>query len=84
MMGEYLRQQTGGNSQAVEAGEWLGKLDYMQIKPVLELENRQRARVVDATAQGGHGTHRPHPGLQDLQVDERCAGERAGRLKTET
>lgn len=46
-LGEHLRKQAGGDSRAAEAGEWLGKLQYLQIKPVLELEHRRRARVMD-------------------------------------
>ena len=43
-IGEHLRNSTG-DDRAVKAGEWLEKLQYMEFKPVIELENRRRARV---------------------------------------
>jgi hypothetical protein len=46
-LGEHLRESSGGDERAEQVGEWLGKLQYLQIKPVLELEHRRRARVMD-------------------------------------
>lgn len=48
-LGEYLRDKSGGDRNAQQAGEWLGKLQHMQIKPVVELKHRRRARVMDYT-----------------------------------
>lgn len=46
MIGEHLRKQSGGDPRAAQVGEWLGKLQHFQLKPVLELEHRRRARVM--------------------------------------
>lgn len=46
-LGQYLREKSGGDRRAQQAGEWLGKLQYLQFKPVLELEHRRRARLMD-------------------------------------
>ncbi len=46
-LGEHLRESSGGDKRAAQVGEWLGKLQYLQVKPVLELEHRRRARVMD-------------------------------------
>ena len=46
-LGEHLRKSSGGDERAAQVGEWLGKLQYLQVKPVLELEHRRRARVMD-------------------------------------
>lgn len=45
-LGEHLRKQTGGDPRAEKVGEWLGKLKEMEVKPVIELEHRRRARVM--------------------------------------
>lgn len=46
-LGEHLRRQSGGDLRAEKVGEWLGKLQHMEVKPVIELEHRRRARVMD-------------------------------------
>jgi uncharacterized protein YpmS len=43
-IGEHLSSITT-DDRAIKAGKWLEKLQYMQFKPVLELDNRRRARV---------------------------------------
>ena len=45
-IGEHLRNSTG-DDRAIKAGEWLSKLQYMEFKPVIELDHRRRARVQD-------------------------------------
>ena len=45
-LGEHLRRQSGGDPRAAQVGEWLGKLQEMEVKPVIELEHRRRARVM--------------------------------------
>lgn len=45
-IGEHLRGSTG-DERALKAGKWLEKLQYMEFKPVIELEHRRRARVQD-------------------------------------
>jgi len=45
-LSEHLYDLTG-DRRMEEAGRWLSKLSYMQIKPVLEVENRRRVRVTD-------------------------------------
>ncbi len=45
-LSDYLYDMTG-DSRMQQAGEWLGKLSYMQVKPVFELKHRRRARVMD-------------------------------------
>ncbi len=47
MLGEHLRKASGGDSRMQQIGEWLGKLQFIEVKPVLEIENRRRARVMD-------------------------------------
>ncbi len=47
MLGEHLRSASGGDSRMQQIGEWLGKLQFIEIKPVLEIENRRRARIMD-------------------------------------
>ena len=47
MLGEHLRNASGGDSRMQQIGEWLGKLQFIEIKPVLEIENRRRARIMD-------------------------------------
>jgi uncharacterized protein YpmS len=43
---DHLREKTGGDARAAKVGEWLSKLKLIEIKPVLELEHRRRARVM--------------------------------------
>jgi hypothetical protein len=45
-LGEHLRRQSGGDPRAEKVGEWLGKLQELEVKPVIELEHRRRARVM--------------------------------------
>ena len=45
-LSEHLYDLTG-DRRLEQAGEWLSKLEYMEIKPVLELDHRRRARVMD-------------------------------------
>ncbi len=44
---EFLRTQTQGDPRAVKVGQWLEKLQHLEFKPVLELDHRRRARVMD-------------------------------------
>ncbi|RMH13857.1 MAG: hypothetical protein D6698_13480, partial [Gammaproteobacteria bacterium] len=46
-IGEYLREKSGGDYRAEQVGEWLAKLQRIEIKPVIELEHRRRARIID-------------------------------------
>ncbi len=45
-LGAFLKEHTG-DSRAAKAGRWLEKLQYLEFKPVIELEHRRRARVTD-------------------------------------
>ena len=45
-LGEHLRRQSGGDPRAEKVGDWLGKLQELEVKPVIELEHRRRARVM--------------------------------------
>ncbi|GAB4108961.1 MAG: hypothetical protein Kow00105_17120 [Phycisphaeraceae bacterium] len=46
-IGEYLREKSGGDYRAEQVGEWLAKLQRIEVKPVIELEHRRRARIID-------------------------------------
>jgi len=46
-IGEHLRKQSNGDERAAKVGDWLEKLQQFTFKPVLELENRRRARIQD-------------------------------------
>ena len=37
----------GGGSQMRDLGQWLEKFQYIEFRPVMELEHRRRARVID-------------------------------------
>ena len=45
-IGRYLRNKAGNSETIARVGEWLGKLEAVKFKPVLELEHCRRARVV--------------------------------------
>ena len=45
-IGRYLAEQVPGDDEGVaKVGEWLGKLEQLRFKPVLELKHRRRAQV---------------------------------------
>jgi hypothetical protein len=46
-IGEQLRNSTGGDERAAQVGQWLEKLQHLEFKPVIEIENRRRIRVMD-------------------------------------
>ena len=48
-IGEQLSKHSGGNQRAAKVGEWMEKLQELEFKPVIELENRRRARVQSFT-----------------------------------
>lgn len=46
-IGEHLRKESGGDERAAKVGQWLEKLQHLEFKPVIEIENRRRVRVQD-------------------------------------
>jgi uncharacterized protein YpmS len=44
-LGQWLADKTGGSERAEQIGQWLGELNRLEFKPVLEMEHRRRARI---------------------------------------
>lgn len=43
----YLQKSGENAGEAAKVGKWLSRLERLEFKPVLELDNRRRARVTD-------------------------------------
>lgn len=51
-IGEWIRSKAPGDQRLAKIGDWLGKLEDFEFKPVFELENRRRARVESFAVHG--------------------------------